>query len=113
MKQGCIFCGIIAGAISSSKVYEDDQVVVINDINPKAKVHLLILPKRHIDSVSELRDLDEQLMGHMIFVAKKVADEQNLKGYKLLLNVNKEGGQVVFHIHMHLLGGGPIKLSEC
>jgi len=113
MKNDCVFCGIVAGAIASSKVYEDDQVIVINDINPKAKVHMLILPKHHISSVSEIEEIDAPLMGHMIMVAKKIADEAGLKGYKLLINVNKEGGQVVFHVHMHLLGGRHIHIAEC
>jgi histidine triad (HIT) family protein len=113
MKSDCVFCGIVAGTVPSSKVYEDDQVIVINDISPKAKVHQLIIPKRHIDSISDISELDTPLMGHMIMVAKKMAEEAGLKGYKLLLNVNKEGGQMVFHIHMHLLGGGNIKIAEC
>ena len=112
MKQDCIFCGIVAGIVPSSLVYEDDQVIVINDIDPKAKIHLLILPKKHIDSISEVRELDKPLLGHITFIAKKLADTFKLKGYKLLFNVNKEGGQVVFHVHMHLLGGGNIRLSE-
>jgi histidine triad (HIT) family protein len=93
MKSDCVFCGIVAGTVPSSKVYEDDQVIVINDISPKAKVHQLIIPKRHIDSVANIEDRHEPLMGHMIMVAKTMAEEAGLKGYKLLLNVNKEGGQ--------------------
>jgi histidine triad (HIT) family protein len=113
MDKKCVFCSIVAGEIPSDKLYEDDRVLVIHDINPKAKVHLLVLPKRHIDSISSVQDTDEPLLGHMVGVAKKVAKEQGIRGYKLLFNVDKEGGQVVFHIHMHLLSGENIRLSEC
>jgi histidine triad (HIT) family protein len=113
MPQDCIFCKIAAGALPSNMVYKDDYVMVIHDIHPKAKVHLLVISKKHISSVSEVNEDHEKLLGHMIHVASKVAKEHGLEGYKLLFNVNREGGQVVFHIHLHVLGGGPIKLHEC
>ena len=109
----CIFCKIVAGEIPANKVYEDDQVVAFHDIHPKAPVHILIIPKKHIPTLADLAPEDEPLVGHMAKVAKQVAAEQGLKGYKVLFNVNKEGGQVVFHLHMHVLGGGTIDLAHC
>ncbi len=109
----CIFCKIVAGNIPANKVYEDDQVLAFHDINPKAKVHILIIPKKHIHSLTEMSETDKILVGHMAFVSKQIASEQELAGYKTLINVNKEGGQVVFHLHMHLLGGGKIDLAHC
>ncbi len=109
----CIFCKIVAGEIPADKVYEDDRVIAFHDIHPKAPVHILVIPKKHIPSLAELESSDEPLVGHMAQVAKQVATEQGLKGYKVLFNVNKEGGQVVFHLHMHVLGGGKIDLAHC
>ncbi len=109
----CIFCKIVAGNIPANKVYEDDQVLAFHDINPKAKIHILIIPKKHLASLTEMTDADEMLVGHMAHVSKKIAAEHGLAGYKTLFNVNKEGGQVVFHLHMHLLGGGKIDLAHC
>ncbi len=109
----CIFCKIINGEIPSKKVYEDEQVVAIEDINPKAPVHILILPKKHISSIAEMEKEDENLIGHMIYIGKKVAQEAGLKGWKMLFNVEKEGGQIVFHVHLHILGGGYVNLKEC
>lgn len=108
-----MFCKIVAGAIPSTKVYEDDRVVAFSDINPKARVHILVIPKKHIASLSAAEQDDAPLMGHLLLTAQKVAAAQGLAGYKLLMNVNKEGGQVVFHAHLHLLGGGPIDLEHC
>lgn len=113
MNTDCIFCKIVAGAIPSNKVYEDDQVLAFYDITPKAKTHILIIPKKHIHSATEISDGDEPIMGHLFTVAKNIAAEKNIAGYKLLMNVNKEGGQIIFHIHMHLLAGGKIHLEEC
>lgn len=113
MNADCIFCKIVAGAVPCNKVYEDDQVLAFYDIAPKAKTHILIIPKKHISSVTETSDLDEQLLGHLFLVSKKIAEEKNVHGYKLLTNVNKAGGQMVFHIHIHLLAGGDMHLEEC
>lgn len=109
----CIFCKIVAGVIPSTKVFEDDRVVAFNDINPKAKTHVLIIPKKHLASLSTVEDDDENLLGHMVNVTKKIAEAHGLPGYKILMNVNKEGGQIVFHIHIHLLGGGRVDLANC
>jgi histidine triad (HIT) family protein len=103
----CIFCRIIKGEISSTKVYEDDLVVAIEDIAPKAPVHTLIIPKRHIETLNELAEGDKELLGHIILIAKKVAKEKGIAedGYRLVANCLKKAGQAVFHIHFHLLGG--------
>ena len=101
----CLFCQIINKEIPSTIVYEDDQVIAFNDINPHADVHILIVPKKHIDSIMELKEADEALAGYLLRVAHKIAQEKGLKGYKLQFNVGKEGGQIIFHLHLHLLGG--------
>jgi histidine triad (HIT) family protein len=103
----CIFCNIIAKQIPSEIMYEDDRVIVIKDIFPKAPVHLLVLSREHIPSITDLEARHEALLGHMILVAKDTAAKQGIaeNGYKLIFNVGKHGGQVVHHIHLHLLGG--------
>lgn len=109
----CLFCKIIAGEIPSKKVYEDHLALAFHDIHPKANTHILIIPKKHISTHSEMTEDDAPIMGHLMLVAKKIAEENGLLGYKLLMNVNREGGQVVFHVHLHLLSGRRIKLEEC
>lgn len=99
----CIFCKIIDKETPSNVIYENDEVIVIKDVNPKAPVHLLIIPKKHIPSVNHIETKDKALMGDLILTAKKIAKEKNLKGYKLLINVGREGGQIIDHIHLHLL----------
>ncbi len=101
----CIFCKIVNKELPSDIVYEDDNVIVIKDANPKAPVHFLIIPKKHILSVDHIELEDKALMGDLILTAKKIAKEKNLKGYRLLINVGREGGQVIDHIHLHLLSG--------
>lgn len=101
--RDCIFCKIVSGEIKSEFIYEDDKSVVIRDVNPRANTHLLILPKVHIDSIQSLEtEKEECLMGYLITVGKKVAEDLKLKGYQLQINVGKEGGQEIFHIHIHL-----------
>ncbi|MGD0576779.1 MAG: histidine triad nucleotide-binding protein [Candidatus Staskawiczbacteria bacterium] len=101
----CIFCKIIAGEIPSAKVFEDDNLVAFNDINPKARIHILIVPKKHIESVKHLELIDKELIGEMFLAAQKIAKDKNLAGYKLVINVGREGGQLVDHLHLHLLSG--------
>ena len=84
-------------------LYEDEKVVVFKDIAPKMKTHLLVVPKKHVPTIAEMEEGDEKLVGHMIKVAKEVAAERELPGYKLQFNVGKAGGQEVFHIHLHLM----------
>lgn len=99
----CIFCKIVKGEIPSEKVFEDDDILAFNDINPKARVHVLIIPKSHIESVKQLEKKDGELVGKMFLAAKNIAEEKKLEGYKIAVNVGKEGGQLVGHLHLHLL----------
>jgi len=107
----CIFCKIIHGEIPSSKVYEDDLVFAFKDINPEAPVHFLIVPKLHIESMAVIEPSHHALIGHIHSVAKQLAEELGIDahGYRLLTNVGKDGGQSVFHLHYHLLGGRQLK----
>lgn len=108
--EPCIFCGIANKKSPGELEYEDAAIVAFNDINPKAKVHLLIVPKKHISSVTQLQESDVELVGRMIMVAKKLAEDKGIAedGYRLVFNAGKHGGQVVEHIHLHLMGGGPL-----
>lgn len=106
MTTDCIFCKIVEGHIPSDKIYEDDDVIVFNDINPMAKVHFLIVPKLHIESLQSCDETHQALLGKMLLLAPKLAAEQGLKGFKTLINTGREGGQEVFHIHVHVFGGG-------
>jgi histidine triad (HIT) family protein len=107
----CIFCKIVAGEIPSTQVYRDEQVTAFRDINPAAPVHVLIVPNRHIASVNDLTTEDEPLIGHLFSVAKQIAAEEGIaeSGYRLIINTGPDGGQVVFHLHLHLLGGHRMK----
>ncbi|MBI5414564.1 histidine triad nucleotide-binding protein [Candidatus Peregrinibacteria bacterium] len=107
-----IFQKIIDREIPAKIEYEDEDVIVIHDIHPKAPVHLLVIPKKMIPTVMDATEVDEELMGKLIFTAKNVAKKLGLSGYKLLFNVGKEGGQVVPHVHLHLLGGGRVDISQ-
>ena len=103
----CIFCRIISGDIPSDILYQDEQVVAFRDINPKAPVHLLLVPRKHIESVAELSEDEASIMGHLVTVANRLAREAGIseKGYRLVVNSGPEGGQEVPHLHLHLLGG--------
>jgi len=106
----CLFCKIIKREIPSDIVYETDKVIVFKDIHPKAKFHLLILPKKHIISVDHLKKEERELMGELILTAQKIAKENKLRGYKLIINVGRQGGQLIDHLHLHLLSGKEIEL---
>lgn len=99
----CIFCKIIKGEIPTNKIYDNEKIIAFNDINPKANIHILIIPKRHIESIKHLEELDKELAGEMLLVAQKLAKEKNMEGYKLVINVGREGGQLIDHLHFHLL----------
>jgi histidine triad (HIT) family protein len=106
MSPDCLFCKIIAGAIPANRVYEDDLCMVFPDIHPQAPTHLLIIPKRHIASLVKCRPDDAALLGHLMAVAAKAAQDHNLdKGYRIVVNTGDDGGQTVNHLHLHLLGG--------
>jgi len=106
----CIFCKIAQKKEKADIVAESDKIIVFKDINPKAPIHLLIVPKEHIESVKELLPEHKEIIGEMFLMAKKVAEKYNLSGYKLVINVGREGGQIIDHLHLHLLGGGPTQL---
>lgn len=108
----CIFCKIINGEIPSKKVYEDDDILAFEDINPMAKVHILLIPKKHIATAADLREEDAAVIGKIFLVAKKIAEEKGMAedGYRIVNNCKNHGGQEVFHIHFHLLGGEKLGL---
>jgi len=107
MVNDCLFCKIVKGDVPSKFLFEDDFFVVFRDINPHAPVHLLIVPKRHIRSINDLTGEDTETLGQMFMIAKDMAKKEGIdkSGYKLLFNVEWGGGQRVFHLHLHLLGG--------
>ena len=104
--EDCLFCKIIKGDIPSNKVYEDEEILAFKDINPLAPVHILVIPKKHIGSANEITEEDEQLIGKIFVVIKKLAKEFKLEnGYRIVNNCGEDGGQAVKHLHFHLLGG--------
>ncbi len=107
MEEKCTFCKIIKGEQSAEFLYEDESLVVFKDIRPHAPVHLLIVPREHIRSLNDLQEKDKDIISEMIVRAKEMAKELSIaqSGYRLLFNVERGGGQVIFHLHLHLLGG--------
>lgn len=103
----CLFCKIANGDIPAKIAYQDELVICFDDINPQAPIHKLIIPRKHIATVNDISEQDESLVGHMITTAAKVAKDLGIaeKGYRTGFNCNAEGGQMVYHIHLHLLGG--------
>jgi len=103
----CIFCRIVEGAIPTKKIYEDEQVVAFDDINPQARVHVLVIPKQHVVSLDDTQDTDVALLGQLMIVCAKLARERGLaeSGYRVVANTGREAGQSVFHLHLHVLGG--------
>lgn len=108
--ENCIFCKVIAGALPSDKIYESDTVLVIEDKFPQAPKHYLILPKQHLDGVTSLGMDDEKMIGDMYHAAREVAKKKGLdnSGFRLVINHGVNGGQTIFHLHMHMLGGRPM-----
>ncbi len=103
----CIFCKIINKKVNSEVIYKDKEFVAFKDINPKAPVHILVIPQKHIESVNHLKETDKELIGGLILTAQKVVEKLGIKdkGYKLAFNVGKGGGQIIDHLHLHILGG--------
>ncbi len=103
----CLFCKIISKKISSEILFENDDVLVFKDINPQAPIHFLIVPKKHISTINDLQQEDEKITGKIILTAQSLAKQENIdeNGYRLVFNCNSNGGQEVYHIHLHLLGG--------
>lgn len=106
----CLFCKIVNKDIPAEIIYEDDLVMAFNDINPQAPTHALIIPKKHIATLNDIAPEDENLVGHMVKVAGVIAEQQGFAetGYRTVFNCNQHGGQTVYHIHLHLLGGKPM-----
>lgn len=101
----CLFCKIARGKIPVRLLYEDDQVIAFHDIAPQAPVHFLVIPKRHIATLNDLGEADKALAGHILFTAQRLAKEQGCDaGFRVVMNCNENGGQTVYHIHMHVLG---------
>ena len=107
----CLFCKIAAGGIPSTKVYEDDELYAFDDINPQAPVHILIIPRKHIPTLNDVTSEDSPLVGRMFDAAARIAREKGMAeaGFRTIFNVNKEGGQIVYHLHLHVLGGRRLK----
>jgi histidine triad (HIT) family protein len=105
--MACLFCRIIAGEIPARKVYEDDEVVAFEDINPQAPMHVLVIPRDHIESLDDASQRDEALLGHLLRVAARVANDLGHadSGYRSVINTGAGAGQSVFHLHVHVLGG--------
>ena len=106
----CLFCKIRDGEIPGDKIYENDDIIAIKDVNPQAPVHILIIPNKLIPTVADVKEEDEVVLGHLITVAAKIARDEGIDGdgYRLLINCKDHGGQEVYHLHMHLFGGRPL-----
>jgi histidine triad (HIT) family protein len=110
MSENCIFCQIVAGNTSGEIIYQDDLVTAFRDQHPSAPVHLLIIPNRHITSLNRISEEDEGLLGHLLIVARKLAEQNHISqsGYRFMINTGADAGQSVFHLHAHLMGGHPL-----
>jgi len=106
----CIFCKIVSGDIPGDIVYQDDEVLAFRDLNPQAPTHILIIPKKHISTINDIQPEDAELIGKMYLAASQIARKEGIAepGYRAVMNCNREAGQTVFHIHLHLLGGRPM-----
>jgi histidine triad (HIT) family protein len=110
-QQSCIFCQVVAGEISADIIYKDDRAVAFRDINPQARVHALVIPRDHLDSLDDAAARgDEQTLGHLLRVAASVAKQEGLaeSGYRTVINTGAGAGQSVFHLHLHVIGGRPL-----
>ena len=105
----CLFCKIVAGQLPADRVHEDDHVVAFKDIHPQAPFHCLVIPKQHVATLNDFSADQAELIGRLLLTAKRIAADHGLPGYRVAMNVNREGGQVVFHAHLHVLGGRPMK----
>ena len=112
MDEKCTFCKIIKGEIPSSKVYEDEEILAFNDINPATPIHILVIPKKHIKSLAEMQDGEEKIISKIYKVINEIAEKQGFKekGYRVIVNCGKDAGQEVGHLHFHLLAG--IKMGD-
>ncbi len=111
MSDNCLFCKIIAGQIPSNKVYSDEQMVAFRDINPTAPHHILIVPRKHIVDIAHATAEDQSLLGDLLLQAGEIARNEGLgeSGFRMVINTGKDGGQTVFHLHVHVLGGRQLR----
>jgi len=107
--EACLFCKIVAGEIPADRVHEDEQVLAFKDIHPQAPFHCLVIPKTHVATLNDFTPQQSDLIGRLLLTAKLIAADHGLPGYRVAMNVNRAGGQVVFHAHLHVLGGRPLK----
>lgn len=109
-EQDCIFCRIASGEIPAQTVYTDDECIAFRDINPQAPVHVLVIPREHVDGLDDVALKDEMTLGHLMRIASRVAHDQGLaeSGYRTVINTGAGAGQSVFHLHVHVLGGRPL-----
>ena len=107
MTSDCLFCKIVSEKIPADIVYQDDHVVAFRDISPQAPTHILIIPRKHISTINEIASTDQQIVGYLVLTAQKLAAAEGISesGFRLVMNCNQDGGQTVYHIHMHLMGG--------
>ena len=107
----CLFCKIVVGDVPADILYQDDEVLAFHDINPQAPIHILVVPKQHLDSLASVADENRNLMGHIMLTAKEIARNEGLShsGYRTVINVGADGGQTVNHLHLHLLGGRALR----
>ncbi|MEQ8407268.1 MAG: histidine triad nucleotide-binding protein [Gammaproteobacteria bacterium] len=107
MSEDCLFCKIISGDIPSNKVYSDEHVYAFHDINPAAPTHILVIPRKHLHNVAASEGEDEALLGKLLLAANKIATQEGLEedGFRYVINTNDNGGQTVYHLHLHILGG--------
>jgi len=104
--ENCIFCKIVKGEIPSTKVYEDDEILAFHDVNPVAQVHFMLIPKEHVASLAHVADRHQPVLGKMLLLAHRLASEQGSpEGFRTVVNTGRIGGQDIFHLHMHVLGG--------
>lgn len=105
--SACIFCRIVEGSIPAKIVYQDEHALAFDDINPQAPVHALVIPKRHVPSVQDLGEADRVLLGHLLLTCSRIAKEKGLSetGFRVVANTGRDGGQTVFHLHFHVMGG--------
>jgi histidine triad (HIT) family protein len=105
----CIFCKIVSGAIPSEKLHEDEHCIAFNDLSPQAPVHILVIPRAHVESLDTAAANQKEVLGHLLLTAAEIARSRGIagNGYRVVINTNSDGGQSVFHLHVHLLGGRP------
>ena len=101
----CVFCKIVEGEIPTDKIYEDEDIIAFNDLDPQAPIHFLVIPKKHITSLATLDESDSDLVAKIMLVIQKLAKENNLEGYRVVTNIGEDGGQSAPHLHFHVLGG--------